>query len=119
MSAEQNKTLIRHYFDLMNQHNLDAAFANLSPNFQAHNVPGTGMAGIEASRQFFTTLFNAFSDFQGTLEDIIAEGDKVVVRFTFHGTQTGEFMGAPPTGKQVAYGIIAIYRIADGKMAEV
>ncbi len=120
MSTEQNKALIRRYIDLMNEHNLDAAFANLSPNFLTHNIPPTGMsAGIEATKQFFTMLLNVFPDFQATLEDIIAEGDKVVIRFTFRGTHTGEFMGAPPTGKQVAYSIITIYRIADGKMAEV
>jgi steroid delta-isomerase-like uncharacterized protein len=119
MSAEQNKALIRHYSDLMNQHNLDAAFANLSPDVVANNAPPGPLEGIESIKQFFTMLYNAFPDFQAPLEDIIAEGDKVVIRFTFRGTHTNEFMGIPPTGKQVAYGIITIYRIADGKIAEV
>ena len=120
MSTEQNKTLIRRYTALMNQHNLDAAFANLSPDFQTHNIPPTGMpGGIEATKQFFTMLFTAFSDFEATLEDIIAEGDRVVIRMTGRGTHTGEFMGVQPTGKQVAWRFITIYRIADGKLAEV
>ena len=120
MSTEQNKALIRGYTDLMNQHNLDAAFVNLSPDFQTHNVPPTGVpGGIEATRQFFTMLFNAFTDFHGTLEDIVAEGDRVVIRMMGRGTHTGEFMGVPPTGKQVTWRFITIYRIADGKLAEV
>ncbi len=96
MSTDQNKALIRGYTDLMNQHNLDAAFANLSADFRTHNVPPTGMPGdIEATRQFFTMLFNAFADFQATLEDVIAEGDRVVIRVTGRGTHTAEFMGVP------------------------
>ncbi len=120
MSTDQNKALIRGYTDLMNQHNLDAAFANLSADFRTHNVPPTGMPGdIEAARQFFTMLFNAFADFQATLEDVIAEGDRVVIRVTGRGTHTAEFMGVPSTGKQVTWRFITIYRIADNKLAEV
>lgn len=119
MSTEQNKALIRRYMELMNQHNLDAAFANLSPDFQTNSVPPGMPGGIEETKQFFTMLFNAFPDFHATLEDTIAESDQVVIRLTGRGTHTGGFMGAPPTGKPVAWGIIAIYRIAEGKIAEV
>ena len=53
-----------------------------------------------------------------TIEDLFAEGDKVVLRFTFHGTHQGEFMGVAPTGKQVTMPGIDIFRIADGKIVE-
>jgi steroid delta-isomerase-like uncharacterized protein len=119
MSTEQNKALIQQYMELMNQHNLDAAFANLSPHVIAHNTPPGTPEGIEGVKQFFTMLYDAFPDLQAVLEDIIAEGDRVVIRFTVRGTHTTEFMGASPTGKQVAWGVITIHRIADGKIAEV
>ena len=63
-------------------------------------------------------FLKAFPDLHLTVEDMIAEGDKVVTRFTSRGTQTGAFMGIPPTGKQVTVSSIVIARIADGKIVE-
>jgi predicted ester cyclase len=63
-------------------------------------------------------LRTAFPDMQYTVEDEIVEGDKVVHRLIGHGTQQGEFLGIPPTGKQATWTGIAIYRIAGGKIAE-
>jgi steroid delta-isomerase-like uncharacterized protein len=60
----------------------------------------------------------AFPDSYFTVEDMVAEGDKVATRKTFHGTHQGEFMGIPPTGQQVSVGLIDIVRIADGKVVE-
>jgi predicted ester cyclase len=59
-----------------------------------------------------------FPDWKVTVDDIIAEGDKVVARATGQGTHLGEYMGIPPTGKRIKVSWIAIYRIADGKLAE-
>jgi len=63
-------------------------------------------------------LFTAFPDLHGTIEDLIAEGDKVVDRMTCEGTHQGMFMGAPPTGKRVKWSFIDINRIVDGKIVE-
>ena len=64
-------------------------------------------------------LRGAFPDFQATIDDIVAEGDKVVVRQTWTGTHTGgEFMGVPPTGKSMSIGVIDIIRIAGDKFVE-
>jgi predicted ester cyclase len=63
-------------------------------------------------------LRSAFPDFKGTIDDIVAEGDKLVLRWTWSGTQKGEFMGVPPTGKSVSFGVIDIFRIAEGKVVE-
>jgi predicted ester cyclase len=63
-------------------------------------------------------LFAAFPDIQYTLEDLLAEGDRVVARFTARGTQTGVFQGIPATGSTAAVSSIAIYRLAGGKVAE-
>ena len=61
---------------------------------------------------------SAFPDLHFTIQDQIAEGEKVVTRYTFRGTQQGELMGIPPTGKQVSIEGISIYRVADGKMQQ-
>jgi predicted ester cyclase len=61
---------------------------------------------------------SAFPDFKATINDIIAEGDKVVIRMTWNGTHRGEFMGIPPTGKRVSFGVFDILRIAGGKFVE-
>jgi predicted ester cyclase len=63
-------------------------------------------------------LRSAFPDFKATIEDIVAEGDKVVVRQTFSGTHKGEFMGVPPTGKSISIGVIDIIRVDGGKFVE-
>ncbi len=120
MSTEDNKALVRRITEQLSKKNLDAALAAFSPDFQSHATPPPGIpGGIEGSRQFFTMLFNAFPDIQITSEDMIAEGDRVVERLTARGTHTGVFMGIPPTGKHATWGIIGIYRIAEGKVAEV
>jgi steroid delta-isomerase-like uncharacterized protein len=77
------------------------------------------VSGVEDLKQFFVMLRSGFPDFQGIIEDLFAaEGDKVVLRFTFRGTHQGEFMGIAPTGKQVIMPGIDIFRIADGKLVE-
>ncbi len=63
-------------------------------------------------------MLEGFADLHVTIEDMVAEGDKVVIRFTTHGTQQGALGGIPPTGKQVAVSTIEITRIADGKIVE-
>ena len=63
-------------------------------------------------------FLGSFSDLQTTTEDLIAEGDKVVERYMTRGTHTGEFMGAPPTGKTFAAETMVIYRLANGKIVE-
>lgn len=63
-------------------------------------------------------LFSAFPDPQFTVEDLIAEADQVVARWTFRGTHRGPFAGIPPTGKQIQMTGITIYRLRDAKIAE-
>jgi predicted ester cyclase len=63
-------------------------------------------------------LRSACADFNATIDDILAEGDEVVIRQTWSGTQRGEFMGMPPTGKRVSFGVIDILRFAGGKVVE-
>ncbi len=74
--------------------------------------------GVEALKEVFTTLLRAFPDLRISVEDVIAERDKVVYRNTVTGTHQGEYMGVPPTGRSVTYDEIFIFRFADGRIVE-
>jgi hypothetical protein len=74
--------------------------------------------GAQALKQVWATLLRAYPDLHVTVEDVIAEGDKIVIRNTVTGTNHGEYMGRPPTGKSVTYNEIIIFRFANGRIAE-
>ena len=118
MSIEQNKSIVRKYGELMNAQDVDGALAHFGPSFVDHSVRPGMPQGTEGARLFFNMLFTAFPDLHATIEDIIAEGDKVVDRMTCEGTHQGMFMGASPTGKHVKWSFIDINRIVDGKVVE-
>ncbi len=119
MSAEENMALVRRYVEeVVNQRNLDLLDEILAPDFVEYGGDPDEASGVENLKQFFVMLRSGFPDFQGTIEDLFAEGDKVVLRFAFRGTHQGEFMGIPPTGKQVTMAGIDIFRITDGKILE-
>jgi predicted ester cyclase len=79
-------------------------------NLVDHAVPPGLAPDIEGLKQLVSAYFNAFPDLQVTIEDTIAEGDKVMTRLTWRGTHRGELMGMPPTGKQVAFSVMESYR---------
>jgi predicted ester cyclase len=76
------------------------------------------LEGREGVREAFALFRRAFPDARHRVEDVIVEGDKVVVRLSAWGTHTGEIFGVPPTGREVFQNGIAIYRLVDGKIAE-
>jgi len=116
--SEQNKAIARRTYELFNAHNLDALDEVVAPNIVDRN-PSPGQApGLEGVKQFFSMLYTAFPDFHITVEDLIAEGDKVVARVRVNSTHQGEFMGIPPTGKPVTQTGIDILRLAGGKAVE-
>jgi predicted ester cyclase len=86
-------------------------------DFVRHD-PGRELRGVEPNRQFIASLRSAFPDGRFTVEDQIAEGDSVAVRYRFEGTHLGEFQGRSPTRKRVSYTAILIYRIQDDRIAE-
>jgi|WetSurMetagenome_2_1015567.scaffolds.fasta_scaffold488584_1 predicted ester cyclase len=119
MAVEENKALIRQQIQFMNQHDLEAASALFSPEYLDHNGLPPGLpSGNEGSKLFFRMLLNTFPDLEVIMEDLIAEGDRVVERLTLRGSHNGPFMGVSPTGKRITWGIINIYRIAGGKVIE-
>jgi predicted ester cyclase len=71
---------------------------------------------LDAYRLVLTMFFDALPDLQGTIEDVVGEGDKVASRLRWRGTHQGELMGIPPSGKQVNFTMLAIHRIAESKI---
>jgi steroid delta-isomerase-like uncharacterized protein len=119
MSTEENKAAERRLIEeVWNEHNPGAVDEFVAPDVVEHDpILGLG-PGREGFRQALEMLFSAFPDVQITIEDLLAEGDKVVERWTGRATQRGEFMGIPATNKEVTVAGIDIYRYAGGKRVE-
>ena len=118
MSTEENKAVVRRLFEELNKGNLGILDEIFAPGFVNHHpAPGT-TPDKEGVKQFIANMHNTFPDYRWNVEDLIAEGDKVVYRFTMHGTDTGGFMGMAPTGKKVVAEAIGIQRFANGKVVE-
>ena len=118
MSTEQNKALIRRYRQIHNSGNLDSLHEIVAQDIVSHNgLPGMppGLEGGKMAHNFFNS---AFPNTQVTSDDLIAENDRVVERFTAHLTHKGDFMGIPPTGKSCTVTGMSIFRIANGKIVE-
>lgn len=120
MSTE-NKAIVRRLWEeFIDKGNLGIADEIIADNFVNYGILPAGevMRGREAVKQYMTMLHKAFPDGHFAIEDQIAEGDKVVTRWRFHGTHKGEFQGIAPTGKQVTMTGIEILRLAGGKVVE-
>jgi steroid delta-isomerase-like uncharacterized protein len=116
--SEQNKTLARRWFeDLFSRGDLDAADEILSAEFVDH-LTHEDERGLEELKHYVTMYRTAFPDIQDTVEEIVAEGDKVVIRWTSRGTNEGEFMGVAPTGRHVRFSGMRLFRIAENKIVE-
>jgi len=117
MSIATNKSIVRRYFEqVFNEHRHDLVEEFLADNIELH---GSGLApGVEVVKQWFSTFTTAFPDHHYTIEDVVAEGDRVVARTTLKGTQLGEMEGIPATGKAVSVPAITIFRLDNGKIAE-
>jgi steroid delta-isomerase-like uncharacterized protein len=119
MSTEENKAAERRLVEeVWNNHNPGAISEFVAADVIEHNpVLGLG-PGREGFRQALETVFSAFPDVRITVEDLVAEGDKVVERWTGTATHRGAFMGVPPTNRHVSVEGIDILRYADGKRVE-
>ena len=118
MSTQANKAIVRRLIEeAWNQGNLDVIDELVSPHYVLHiDAPGPG--GREGYKQDVVIHRSAFPDLQFTIDDMVAEGDKVVLRATLRGTHQGEYIGIPPTGKAITLTAISIRRIANGQIAE-
>jgi predicted ester cyclase len=124
VSIEENKALVRRYFEDA-PYNPGACDEIFAPSFQFHAIVHTGVTPqvMESSPQSEKAFYEQHKAIWGgwhcTIVEMIAEGDRVMVRWTSRGTHQGEFNGIPPTGKQVTNSGINIFRIAAGKIVEV
>jgi steroid delta-isomerase-like uncharacterized protein len=116
MSAE-NKSVIRRWVESFNRRDLEAGAQLMDANYVRH-LPGLESRGPEGFKQVATAFLTGFPDSKLTIEDLIAEDDRVVVRFTVRGTHLGDFAGIPPTNRQIALPVIMVNQISHGKMAE-
>ncbi len=114
MSIDEMKTFIRNHFEeFVNRKNLDVADVNFASDFVDHgsDVPPGAPPGPVGAKQYVGNALKKFPDLKVTIEDIIAENDKVVVRNTWQATD-------PDSGRKLQFGGIVIWRIARGKIAE-
>jgi steroid delta-isomerase-like uncharacterized protein len=119
MSIEQNKLVARRFFeDAYNTGNLELLDQLLAPGYVDQKAPPGTPAGPEGIKGVISLFRSAFPDLRFTIEDQVAEGDKVVTRYTFAGTHKGSLMGIPATGRHVSISGISLYRIANGKMQD-
>jgi predicted ester cyclase len=119
MSLEANKAVVRRLMDEdISGGDLAVAEEIIHPDFFDHTNPPGLQRGVEGHKGIVTLFRAAFPDLRFAIDDLVAEGDRVVARTTMSGTHRGEFFGIPPTGRFVTMGGVHVVRIADGKVAE-
>ena len=118
MGTNENKAIVRRFIEqAFNDGNL-AVIDELVASGYINHVAPADVRGREGMKTFVTTYRTAFPDYACTIDDQVAEGDKVVTRWTVRGTQHGDLMGIPPTGKQVSLPGVVVDRIANGQLVE-
>ena len=119
MTTEANKANSRRFVEeAINRGNLAVIDELSSPNYVDHTAPPGVPPTAEGQKAFVIMLRAAFPDLHATIEDQVAEGDRVVQRVTTHGTMKGDFQGMPASGKEATWSGIHITRFADGKVVE-
>ncbi len=115
MSSEQNKVIVRRFYEeVINQNNVAILDELHGDNFVSHDLPSERAA----LKRFIGGFHAAFPDGHITIDQMIAEGDSVALRATYRGTQTGRFQDIPPTGKAVTVPAQDMYRVVEGKIVE-
>ncbi|HKY54458.1 MAG TPA: ester cyclase [Anaerolineales bacterium] len=118
MSTEENKNLVRRIFEEGLNQNKPLVFDELiAPSYVNHDFPAPS-PGLEGFKMVIGVFRAAFPDMHVTLEEELAEGDKVITRGYFTGTHKGDFQGIPPTGKQIKVKYIDVWRVENGKLVE-
>jgi steroid delta-isomerase-like uncharacterized protein len=119
MSAEENKEIVRRFWDVWEEGNIGLVDELVGPDYVNHS-PGMpnqpeGPEGIKVVVNMFR---GGMPDLRVVIEDVIAEGDKVVMRYRIEGTHEGELFGVPPTGRRVSIESITVERVSGGKIRE-
>ena len=119
MSTEDNKAASRRFYEeVINQKQLAVLDEVAGDNYLSHDFPPGLPPGREGLKIFISVFHAAFPDGHLTIDQMIAEGDTVATRLTFHGTHTGEFQGIAPTGKKVTIPALDMARFESGKLVE-
>ncbi|CAA9410824.1 MAG: hypothetical protein AVDCRST_MAG55-1338 [uncultured Rubrobacteraceae bacterium] len=118
MSAEENKELVRRFVEeFWNEGNAATADELMAPDAEIH-IPTGEVVDLDGLKGFAATFRGSFPDWHSTLEELVAEGDRVAERWTGRGTHLGELQGIPPTGKRVEAPGSVFYRLVEGKIVE-
>ncbi|HZG68129.1 MAG TPA: ester cyclase [Herpetosiphonaceae bacterium] len=117
MSVEENKAVVRRFFEMLNAGNLSALDDILAPSYAGH-FGGAPQMDRTAFKQFVGAFFTALPDLHHAVEDLFGEGDKIALRLTLSGTHRGPFQGLAPTGKHVSFSAINTMQLRDGKIVE-
>jgi predicted ester cyclase len=120
VSTKESATLARRVIELLNKGKtaVNGMEEIYTTDFVYHAGSGIELRGLNDFKQYWGSIFNAFPDTHFSLEDIIVEGDKAVIRLMITGTHLGAYMGVPPTKKKVTNWAIEIQRNANGKLVE-
>jgi len=119
MSTEENKALLRRYIkEVWDEQNPAAVDEFLAPDYKRHRSPTIEPLTRDDQKQLLTKFRAAFPDIQLTVEEIIAEDDRVAFRSTIRATHQNEFLGIAPTGKKVTVGLVDVIHIENGKFVE-
>jgi steroid delta-isomerase-like uncharacterized protein len=111
-TEEQLKDAYRHIIDALSRGDADGLDELIAPDVVDHNPIPDQVPGRDGFKQWMAAARTAFPDMHGTVEDVIAEGDRVAARVTWHGTHRGEFAGVGPTGKRVSFSAFHLVRFS-------
>ena len=112
-----NEAVIRRYVELINSHQYQALRDVLASDFKLHL--GNDVLDRDQTIEISKSVFESFPDFNHTIEDVFSTGDRVALRVTDRGTHSGVFQGIAASGRNIEIGQISIYRMVDGRIAEV
>jgi steroid delta-isomerase-like uncharacterized protein len=120
MSTEASKVVMRRYFEeIWNERKLELLDELIAADYVNHASPDPSLpSGAAGLKPVFASVLQTFPDIRFSIDDVVAEGEKVVTRWSMRATQRGEVMGMPGSGKQVTLSGISIDRIVDGKIVE-
>jgi len=117
--APDTKAIVRRYYqDLWNSWNFDGATDLIAPDISFRGSLGVIVRGCAEFLDYVRTVRTAFPDFHNSIDELIAEDEKVAARLTYSGTHQGELFGIAPTYRRVTYSGVAIFRVLDGKIVE-
>ncbi len=115
---QRNKQVVRQYFEAYDRQDTDRIEQLVSTTNYSLHLSGTPPMDWNGTKQFYTEAWSAFPDLHHEILDIVAEGDKVAIRYNIIGTHKGEFQGIPSTGKEVSFSAMDFMTLIDGKVAE-